>query len=167
MLKFIAGYIYTQLQTTIHRYWVFHYTLKFCFKKKDFNGYKKIFLVKRALVHDLSKYKWDEAKYFATTIFDLKKSTYGSEEYAQMLKDIQPAIDRHYQRNYHHPQFNPDHRYKEMTELDRIEMVIDWRAATRRHKDGCIFKSLDINQERFDYSDEDKEYLTTIAKLIV
>lgn len=167
MLKFIAGYIYTQLQTTIHRYWVFHYTLKFCFKIKDFNRIKKILLIKRALVHDLSKYRWSEAKYFATTIFDLKGSTYGSEEYIQMLKDIQPAIDLHYKRNYHHPQFNPNHGFKEMTELDKIEMIIDWRSATRRHANGCIFKSLDINQKRFNYSDGDKESLTTIAKLIV
>lgn len=165
-IKFILGYLYTQLQTTIHRYWVFYYALKFCFKDKELNKFEKFWIIHRALVHDLSKYKWDEAKHFATTIFDLKGSTYGSEEYAQMLKEIRPAIDLHYSRNTHHPQFNSKHGYKEMTRFDKIEMIIDWLSACRRHKDGNIYRSIEINQKRFGYTDEDKEFLLKIIKTI-
>jgi hypothetical protein len=36
-----------------------------------------------------------------------------------------------------------------MSLIDLIEMVCDWMAATMRVKDGDIYKSLEINQERF------------------
>jgi len=166
MLKFIAGYLYTQLQTTIHRYWVFYYTLKFCFKIKNFNKYKKQLLIRRALVHDLSKYRWKEAKGFAITIFDLKSSTYGSDEYKKLLKILGPSLEHHYKHNTHHPEYYKN-GFQDMSDIRKIEMVIDWRSATRRHKDGNIYKSLEINQKRFGYNNKDKEYLIFIAKLII
>jgi hypothetical protein len=36
-------------------------------------------------------------------------------------------------------------------------MLCDWRAAALRHADGDIWKSIEINQKRFGYSDELKE----------
>ena len=53
-----------------------------------------------------------------------------------------------------------------MNVFDKTEMVIDWRSATRRHKTGDIFKSIEINQKRFGYNDSNKKYFITIAKLI-
>jgi hypothetical protein len=41
-----------------------------------------------------------------------------------------------------------------MNLIDLIEMLCDWKAATLRHNTGDIYKSLDINQKRFGYSDE-------------
>jgi hypothetical protein len=163
VLKFLAGYIWTQIQTTIHKYWVLYYTLKFCLK--DRKTKKKLILFVSALFHDKSKYSWVEAKGFATTIFDLKHSTYGSDEYKELLKKIEPCLKHHYENNAHHPEFWPN-GVADMNEIEKVEMLIDWRAATRRHKDGCIFRSIEINQKRFDYTDEDREWLTSIAKLI-
>ena len=163
MLKFIAGYLYTQLQTTIHKFWVSFYTLKYCFKNKQSNQKIKLFL--RSLKHDLSKYQWIEAKGFATTIFDLKKSTYGTTEYKKLLDKIKLSLAHHYSKNKHHPEFYAN-SFKDMYELDKIEMIIDWRAATRRHKNGNIYKSLEINQKRFGYSNEDKIYLKSIIDTI-
>lgn len=37
-----------------------------------------------------------------------------------------------------------------MSLLDLLEMVCDWKAATMRHADGNIVRSLEINQKRFD-----------------
>jgi hypothetical protein len=37
--------------------------------------------MKNAIKHDISKYSWEESKYFAKTIFDLKHSVYGSPEF--------------------------------------------------------------------------------------
>jgi len=170
MFKFIVGYLYTQLQTTIHKYWVFHYTIKFCIKNKEFKN--KWLLIKRALVHDLSKYSWIEAKSFAITIFDLKSSEYGSNEYKELLTKLGPSLKHHYKYNSHHPEFwaikeDKKDGFQRMSLRNKIEMVIDWRAATRRHKTGDIMKSLEINQKRFGYSDEDKKFLATIAKLVI
>jgi len=170
MFKFIAGYLYTQLQTTVHRFWVFYYTVKFCIKNKEFKN--KWWLIRRSLTHDLSKYSWAEAKGFAITIFDLKSSVYGSDEYKELLAKLGPGLAHHYKHNSHHPEFwatieDKTDGFSKMPLWNKIEMVIDWRSATRRHKTGDIMKSLEINQKRFGYSDEDKKYLTTIAKLVI
>jgi len=163
-LKVVLGYLYTQLQTTVHKFWICYYTLKYCFNSKYKNQKTKLFL--RSIIHDFSKYGWTEAKGFATTIFDLKTSTYGTDEYKELLAKIKPCLDHHYSKNRHHPEFY-ESGIEGMMELDKIEMVIDWRAATRRHKDGDIYKSLEINQKRFGYSDKDKEYLKSIVETIV
>lgn len=53
-----------------------------------------------------------------------------------------------------------------MSLLDLLEMLCDWRAATMRHADGDIFKSIEINQKRFGYSDEIKQILlNTLAEM--
>lgn len=41
-----------------------------------------------------------------------------------------------------------------MSLLDLIEMLCDWKAATLRHDDGDIRKSIDICQKRFGFSNE-------------
>lgn len=47
--------------------------------------------------------------------------------------------------------------------LDVIEMLCDWKAATMRHADGDLAKSIEINQKRFGYSDELKAILANTA----
>lgn len=41
----------------------------------------------------------------------------------------------------------------EMNLLQLLEMVCDWVAATRRHDDGDIHRSIDLNAERFGYGE--------------
>lgn len=50
-----------------------------------------------------------------------------------------------------------------MSLLDVLEMLCDWKAATMRHADGDLAKSIEINQKRFGYSDELKSILTNTA----
>lgn len=38
--------------------------------------------------------------------------------------------------------------------FDLVEMFFDWKAATERHDTGNIFKSIEINKERFKLSDQ-------------
>lgn len=38
--------------------------------------------------------------------------------------------------------------------FDVIEMFVDWWAASERHEDGDIMKSIDINKERFQMSEQ-------------
>jgi hypothetical protein len=47
-----------------------------------------------------------------------------------------------------------------------IEMLCDWKAATLRHNDGCIRRSIEHNQGRFGYSDELKQILLNTLPLL-
>lgn len=54
---------------------------------------------------------------------------------------------------------NPQSMVNNMSLLDLIEMLVDWLAATKRHNDGDIRKSIEINQARFGYGDEIKRLM--------
>jgi hypothetical protein len=98
--------------------------------------------------HDASKMDSPEVEIFAEYTPKLTKSTYGSEEYTKFLAEMKPALDHHYAVNRHHP----DHfknGINDMNLVDIIEMICDWKAATRKHRDGNILKSLEINAKRF------------------
>ncbi len=49
--------------------------------------------------------------------------------------------------------------------MDVVEMFCDWKAATMRHNDGDIRKSIEINQKRFNMSDDLMEIFKNTAKL--
>lgn len=82
---------------------------------------------------------------------NLRGLTYGSPEYKAELDKMRPTIDLHYKRNSHHPEHYAN-GIDGMCLLDLVEMLCDWRAATQRHADGDLRKSLVINQERFKMS---------------
>lgn len=86
----------------------------------------------------------------------LRGLTYGSDEYRACLAAMKPALDHHYSQNSHHPEFRAT-GIRGMTLLDLAEMLCDWKAATMRHADGDIRRSIEINQARFGYSDELKQ----------
>lgn len=110
-------------------------------------------LLKRALVHDQSKLESPEVEIFTEYTPKLKHSTYGSEEYKDFLKGMGVALEHHYKNNSHHPE-HYENGIKEMDLVDIVEMVCDWKAATMRHANGDIIKSIEINKQRFNYSDE-------------
>ena len=119
-------------------------------------------LTKRAEVHDLSKFKDPEWPLFLKFTPRLKDTTYGSEEYAGYLEQMKPALTHHYAVNSHHPEFHKN-GVRDMTLCDLIEMICDWKAATMRHADGDLAKSLDINRERFNIPPE----IESTMKLVV
>jgi hypothetical protein len=115
--------------------------------------------------HDTSKLESPEAETFEEYTAKLKGSTYGSDEYKRFLAEMKPALDHHYAHNSHHPEHWPD-GIRGMSLLDLIEMLLDWKAATERHADGNILKSIEINQKRFGYSDDLKMvFLNTVREL--
>ena len=124
------------------------------------NIYKIIYaLLGRARWHDWSKLQEYEKPYFDKYTPKLAGVTYGSEEYKQLLKELEPALEHHYDVNRHHPEhFNYPH-LEQMNLVDILEMFCDWYAATKRHNDGDIMKSISINQKRFGYSDDVKHIL--------
>jgi len=110
-------------------------------------------LLLRQEQHDQSKLEPPEVEAYDAITHQLRGLTYGSEEYRAVLRAQQPAITHHYQHNRHHPE-HWEHGYRDMTLIDLLEMLMDWKAATLRHADGDIQASIVINQHRFGYSEE-------------
>ncbi|QDX94670.1 hypothetical protein EEL30_21760 [Brevibacillus laterosporus] len=120
-------------------------------------------LFKRGVSHDYSKFSDEEMLIFEQVTPNLKKLTYGSEEYKAQLKAIEPALNHHYANNSHHPEYHQN-GIQDMNLMDIVEMLCDWMAAVKRHENGNIFKSININQERFGYSNELKSILLNTVR---
>lgn len=125
-------------------------------------------MIERGFDHDNSKLESPEKEIFDEYSPKLSNTTYGSDEYKKYLKEMEVALNHHYENNDHHPEYFAL-RYKNrstgkpyfkglsgMNLLQLTEMITDWYASSQRHEDGDIFKSIEINQERFGYSDEIK-----------
>lgn len=110
-------------------------------------------LIRRANIHDNSKLSTPEKELFDEFTPKLANTTYGSEEYKSFLRQLKVALDHHYKNNSHHPEHYDD-GVDDFDVFDLIEMFFDWKAATERHNDGDILKSIDINQTRFKISDQ-------------
>lgn len=110
-------------------------------------------LIDRAEKHDLSKLESPEVEAFTEYTPKLAAVTYGSDEYKATIKAIAPALAHHYARNRHHPEF---HRsgIDDMNLVDLIECLADWKAASLRHHDGNIRKSIEHNVKRFEISQQ-------------
>lgn len=110
-------------------------------------------LAARAVNHDFSKFTREEFEVMNETFPDLRGTTYGTPEYAELLKRIKPALDYHYKRNDHHPEHH-ENGVNGMNLMQVVEMLCDWKAAAERHADGDPFDSLNKNKERFGLSDQ-------------
>lgn len=127
----------------------------------------RVELVKREMWHDYDKIHDKTEK----TLFDeytpnLKNCTYGSDEYKSYLKGLKKGLDIHYANNRHHPE-HFENGIKGMNLIDLLEMICDWKAASERHADGDIYKSIELNQKRFGYSDELKNILKNTVDFLV
>lgn len=110
-------------------------------------------LVDRSVRHDLSKTEPPELQIFNEFTPMLKTSTYGSEEYKGFLEAMGEGLRHHYEHNRHHPEHFP-RGVNDMTLVDLVEMLADWKAATERHADGDLERSLEIQRDRFGISDQ-------------
>lgn len=108
----------------------------------------------RGIMHDSSKLGKDEKPIFDKYTPKLKGCTYGSPEYKRYLKEMQVALDHHYAVNSHHPEHHTL-GVQDMTLVDLVEMFCDWWAASQRHADGDIRKSIEFNRGRFDMAEID------------
>ncbi len=110
-------------------------------------------ILDRSQMHDRSKLDLPELNTFVAYTPKLKNMVYGSEEYKQCLTDMKPALDNHYANNSHHPEHYTN-GIADMSLIDLLEMVIDWKASSLRGKDGDINKSLIIQKDRFNIDDQ-------------
>lgn len=119
----------------------------------------------RSIYHDDSKLYSPEVDIFTEYTPKLADIEYGSDAYKQCLENMKPALDNHYSENSHHPEHYVD-GIKGMSLMDLVEMICDWDASSKRHSTGNIYKSIELNQKRFGYSDELKSILiNTIAEI--
>lgn len=110
-------------------------------------------LDRRGLLHDRSKLVPPEKEAFDEMAGVIGGLTYGSEEYKAHLAKLKPALEHHYAHNSHHPEHYPN-GIDGMSLLDLVEMFCDWKAATERHADGCLERSIEFNRTRFKMSDQ-------------
>lgn len=122
-------------------------------------------LIRRALVHDQSKLESPELEIFVEYTPKLKNSTYGSDEYKTFLQEMQVALEHHYANNSHHPEYY-NNGIRDMDLADIVEMICDWKAATMRHANGDIYKSIEINKDRFNYSDDLAQIFKNSVKML-
>lgn len=120
-------------------------------------------LMQRAVRHDASKWSDEEYPYFEKATPGLANLTYGSPEYKQALADIKPGVQKHQNRNRHHPEFHGKNGIDRMNLADLLEMICDWKAASERHITGDIVKSIEINRDRFGMSDQVAQILLNTA----
>lgn len=122
-------------------------------------------LLHRAEKHDQTKLESPEVEAFTEYTPKLANSTYGSEEYKGFLAAIKPALDHHYAHNSHHPEHYKN-GVNDMNLLDIVEMLCDWKAASERHNDGNIRRSIEINANRFGLSPQLVKILENTADIL-
>lgn len=119
-------------------------------------------LIQRADKHDQSKLAPPEVAVFDEFTPKLRDSTYGSDEYKAFLAGMGKGLEHHYAHNDHHP----EHHVRGVEDMDLtqvIEMLVDWKAATLRHHDGDLLRSIHQNAERFGYGEEFQRLLVNTA----
>ncbi len=126
-------------------------TMRHMEKVRNYLNKMVVHLLNRGEKHDQSKVVSPEMEVFAEHTCNLAGLTFGSPEYeAQKLK-LSAALTHHYANNRHHPQHFKD-GVNEMNLIDLLEMFCDWKAASERHTDGNIRKSIEKNGGDFHMS---------------
>ena len=148
----------------------------------------------RSVNHDKSKLIDPERQIFDKYIPKLKTTAYGSDEYNGYLEEMEVGLNHHYRNNRHHPehffynecndcskkyygmmpskcscgcsQLTKQSDVNQMNLIDIMEMFCDWKAASIRHKDGDINKSIEINKKRFGITDQLAQILKNTIDLL-
>lgn len=121
-------------------------------------------LLNRAHEHDRSKLVDPELAVFDEYTPKLRDLTYGSDEYKRCTSEMrEKGLAHHYAHNRHHPEYFVN-GIAGMNLIDVIEMLCDWKAATLRHADGDLERSITLNAERWGYGEEFERLLRNTAE---
>lgn len=111
-------------------------------------------LAGRAWLHDQSKLVSPEVEAFDVISERLHGSTYGGPEYQATMDEFREQLDHHVMQNAHHPEAHAG-GIQGMSLIDLLEMTCDWMAASRRHADGDVMRSIrEVNMARFGFGPE-------------
>lgn len=101
----------------------------------------------RAAAHDASKLEEPELSGYVGLSEAVKGLTYGTDEYRAAFAPYKEIIQHHYRHNSHHPEHYPG-GINDMSLLDVIEMLCDWKAASERGG-GDFAESIRVSVKRF------------------
>jgi hypothetical protein len=110
-------------------------------------------LLDRSVEHDNSKLEDPEKSILDKVVPLLESLKFGSPEYIKTIEPLKEMSQHHYANNKHHIQ-HWENGIKDMDLVDICEMICDWKAATKRGKDGNIKDSLEIARERYNLPEE-------------
>jgi len=122
-------------------------------------------LLDRGEKHDQTKLEPPEVSLFTEYTPKLAGCTYGSPEYNENKAALGPALEHHYANNRHHPEHHKN-GIDDMNLIDIVEMLVDWKAASERHNDGNIRKSIEVNADRFNMSPQLVKIMENTADLL-
>lgn len=105
-------------------------------------------LRRRGFAHDRTKFQKTEFDAFVSTREKFKKANFGSKEYQECTDAVQLAVDHHYKYNRHHTGRWPN-GIDDMSLIDIIEMLADWKAAERRSPDKQLIDTLDYAFKKY------------------
>lgn len=123
----------------------------------------------RAIQHDDDKIAQAD-QWAKFQLLDKAGYKFGTPEYKAYKEclGVRELIDQHTKTNRHHPEFF-DNDLSKMNLVDLVEMISDWYIAssTRASGEGVSFEAMmDIQQKRFNMSDELKSILLNTIKLL-
>jgi hypothetical protein len=155
-------WVLVQFRTTVHKAWVAFYLLRYALTASSLSW--ALCLLLRALAHDVSKYRPAEARAFVDKALLPVDTPHDSPVYQDLLRSFEHQVDLHYASNSHHPEHH-GRGYAGMSELDRIEMVADWAAATRRLRlPGGVDEWIVERADRYGYDEDEVERLRGIGR---
>jgi hypothetical protein len=116
----------------------------------------------RRTVHDRSKLEEPELSGYEGLTQALKGLTYGTPEHRAAFAPYKEIIQHHYAANRHHPE-HWQMGVTDMSLLDIIEMLADWKAANDRNG-GDFCHSIQVSVSRFNISEQLHAILINTAK---
>lgn len=119
-------------------------------------------LRQRALDHDASKLEEPELSGYEGLSQALKGLTYGTPEHRAAFAPYKEIIQHHYAHNRHHPE-HWQLGVTDMSLLDIIEMLCDWKAAHDRNG-GDFGHSIQVSVSRFCISEQLHAVLINTAR---
>lgn len=138
-------------------------TLRHSLRVADLMGEPIKELLDRSVRHDLSKTREPERATYDEFAPKLRAAVYGSAEHTALVEAMGDGLRHHYAHNRHHPEHFP-RGVNDMTLVDLIEMLADWKAATERGEDGDLTRTLGVNYERFGITPQLMDILTNTAR---
>lgn len=121
-------------------------------------------LIIRAEEHDQTKFSEEEFPGLVAAMEEIKMYPYGTPEYEEMRKKHAKPFAEHYAKNRHHPEHFPN-GVEDMTLVDLLEMLCDWKSASMRQEHGgSIENSIKIATEKYNLSPQLVKILDNTAK---
>lgn len=118
-------------------------------------------LLKRASYHDISKFENDELLCLSSIPANEKAFKNPNIE----MTDTEAAlIQLHWKHNSHHPEYYDN--YKDMSDLDMLEMVCDWHARSVQFKTDFLDFVKTRQENRFHFDEDQFSYIYKYCEIL-